>query len=219
MIVTIFDWDDTLMCTSHILNREGNSGDNSEGNSQTTLEKYEKISHNICELISIAKAHGTVFIVTNASLRWVHECIFKNLTPEVEEMMKSVGIFSTVDSGIAEKYDFPDRKKIAFAKLNGLFNKRNNTKHTLLCIGDCNHDRDAANHTREKIRDSTYVKNIKFIQAPSLDILISQQNLCISILPSLYTSEVHMDHFLSPVSPNIKDFIQSDIIITRNYMA
>ncbi len=234
MIVTIFDWDDTLMCTSHMIwenkmrdNLNGNEGNNgneegnrgNRGDTETVGNaSYLQIASNICTLISTAKSYGTVFIVTNASIEWVYDCIFKTLTKDVEDVIRSVAIFSTVNSGISDKHDVPFRKTVAFAKLSGLFNVRNDTKHTLLCMGDCSYDRDASNNIREKIKDSTYVKNIKFASQPTLDMLISQQNICISMLPSLYSTQLHMDHFLNPVVPNIRDFINSDIIVSKNYI-
>lgn len=202
MIVTIFDWDDTLMCTTQVTQL-----------SRTV--QFTELSANIVALLTLAKAYGPVFIVTNASREWVYDCVFKYLSPEVEVLVNSVGLLSTVNSGISQAYPVELRKTVAFDKMNRMFTKRGSGKHTLLCLGDCENDRIAANTLREKIGGITYVKNIKFVPEPTLEMLLTEQKICLELLPSFYAENTHMDHHLSHVSPNFEDFIENRIIINQ----
>jgi hypothetical protein len=209
MIITIFDWDDTLMCTSEIT-----------GRGRFANLDFTQISANIASLLRLAKRYGPVFIVTNASREWVYDCIFKHLTAEVEELVNSVGLLSTINSGIASQHPVEMRKTVAFSKMIGMFSKRG--KHTLLCLGDCENDRNAANAIREKIGSPTtssgsfaYVKNIKFVPEPTLEVLLTEQKICLELLPSFYAENTHMDHHLSHVSPNFEDFIENRIVINQ----
>jgi hypothetical protein len=208
MIITIFDWDDTLMCTSEIT-LFGNRPD------------FTQLSANIVGLLKLAKSYGPVFIVTNASREWVYDCIFKYLTAEVEELVNSVGLLSTINSGIANEHPVEMRKTVAFSKMISMFSKRG--KHTLLSLGDCENDRNAANAIREKIGSPAmgsgsfaYVKNIKFVPQPTMDVLLTEQKICLELLPSFYAENSHMDHHLSQVSPNFEDFIENRVVMNKN---
>merc|ERR1719162_1035584 len=60
--VIVFDWDDTLLCTSW-LNRMEDSAE--------TYEYLRKIAHHVRRVLEVALKSGHTYIITNAMHGWV----------------------------------------------------------------------------------------------------------------------------------------------------
>lgn len=187
MFITVFDWDDTLMATSHFQTNE-------DENIDTT-----RLSTNIRRLVSIAKTLGQVYIITNAEIGWVHQCI-NELLIDCEIILDQAHLFSTVDTRISSNLELEFWKSVAFNRVQALFTKRSRNNH-LLCFGDCENDRLATLRVRDRIGDYVHVKNVKFLEQPSLDLLIEQQNCCILMMNMIASHNGHLDYFLSGTLP------------------
>lgn len=178
----VFDWDDSLFPTTHLLKYKEDI-------------IFTEVSENIKTLISISKQFGEVYIITNANYDWVRNCINTYLT-DCHSILDQVHFISTIDSGIAGYTPIPRRKTVAFQRITGLFTSRSPENH-LISFGDSIHDRDACEFLRPKLVD-VYIKSIKFMDEPSYEFLLAQQNLIIQKLVDILTLPQSMDVKLHP---------------------
>jgi hypothetical protein len=184
MIVTIFDWDDTLFATTYYKNID------------LYTVKFPELSTSIIKCLSLALIAGSVYIITNGERAWVKRCIKRHLIG-CDDIIERVHLVSTVDSGISKLTSLERCKIVAFSLIAGHFNKRGSMHH-LICFGDCDYDREAAETMRIKISDTTYIKNIKMLRKPNLKILLAQHNLIHNIYNTLLLSNQNLDIKISP---------------------
>lgn len=192
MIVTVFDWDDTLMATTHLIKL-------------STPATFPELSLSIKKLLGVALEAGHVYIITNAEIAWVQKCIDENLI-DCENLLDRVHVLSTVDTGISKMTSIESRKTVAFSRIKGMFNKRGSMHH-LICMGDCFYDREAALNIKEQICEHTYVKNVKFLHRPDLKTLLFQQKVCLDTFKTLLMNPQHLDLMLTHDSPLPSKFI------------
>mmetsp|Transcript_28121 Transcript_28121/g.27925 ORF Transcript_28121/g.27925 Transcript_28121/m.27925 type:complete len:148 (+) Transcript_28121:544-987(+) len=88
--ITIFDWDDTILCTSYLNPNGYATNDPVPINVKPTLKKLETIA---IELLLKAVEHGDVYIITNAAHGWVEFSSEKYL-PKVYEILDKVTVVS-----------------------------------------------------------------------------------------------------------------------------
>ncbi len=177
MNIVVFDFDDTLMASSEVRKKSDTN--------------FEIISSNIDLLINSAKTFADiVFIITNAEKKWVLHCANTYLYSSKDTLL-SLPIISTVDRGYNVDNDIEFWKSIAFVDVLGEFFTEPG-KHRLFCIGDCIYDREAANSVRE-IYNNVSVKNVLFVQNPTIESLAKQQNLLYTHLEYLIKSKKHVD--------------------------
>ena len=186
MIVTVWDWDDTLMATSFLFRLGVNT------------VRFPELSKSIKRCLELSLKAGHVYIITNGEGDWVRQCITENLV-DCDNILERVHLLSTVDTGLSNITSVKQRKLNAFDRISGMFNKRK-VMHHLICFGDCMYDRKASDHIREKIGSFTYVKNIKFTNKPSLSDLLREQEVIQNIYPSLLIIDKHLDWSLFPTS-------------------
>ena len=92
MIITVLDFDDTLFATHHF--------------STSHVYTCEELSKSIGEMLDIVNRLSHVYIITNAQKAWVEYCM-KKFVPEckqLEKMIESGKIVSTIDTGISSCY-------------------------------------------------------------------------------------------------------------------
>jgi len=87
----IFDWDDTLLCTSY-LTPTGIFNDDFEL-SEKDKEKISKLEGHVLKILKLAVAKGDTYIITNAAPGWV-EYSCERFYPEVFEILNKVTIVS-----------------------------------------------------------------------------------------------------------------------------
>lgn len=173
--VTVFDWDDTLMPTTHL-------------NANKNIGSYPLISYNINTLISRAEKYGSVLIITNAELDWVKFCI--KLLPGCETVLNNIRIISAKTHG----YDIGENntwKKRMFLSILPEYLTDNITQ--LVCFGDAYHDREASLKIKNIFKGKIKVKNIKYCEFPSRSQLYNQQEIIMNNFDSLYRCNQHLD--------------------------
>jgi hypothetical protein len=181
MIITVFDFDDTIFATSHFFGKD----------------KFEcvELSNSINQILEIASKYGHVFIITNAEKKWVNKCVEKYL-PGCHILSKYIGcIFSTIDNGLTKDNHVSIWKTIAFQKKLELY-FQDAYRHDLICFGDNPYDRIAALNIKEKYKN-VVVKNTLMIENPSLDHLLQQHKIIIKVFESLSSYEGHLDLLMS----------------------
>ena len=201
MIVTVFDWDDTLMSTTDYFRREAISertsgdGEDSPDSSPTLSIKYPALTKRIRALLSAALSKGHVYIITNGEIGWVYKCIDENLVDEEtgqppRDLLERVHLLSTVDCGIARDTDVENRKTAALSRIGGMFNRRG-APHRLVAFGDCVYDREGVLMLKYKISKYTYVTNVKMMSRPDVHTLLAQQELLLKNFNGFYSGKHH----------------------------
>lgn len=163
----IFDWDDTLLCTSAL-----NDG----------LASASKLLHleNVVEsVLQAAIELGDTVIVTNANSSWVHDSS-KRFFPRLGATLEHVAVVSAREMF---EYTFPGEpfawKRSAFRYILGShYRKRRRVScalANLIVLGDSPAEMMAAHHAAHAIGAcKTLIKTVKFISSPSVSELIGQ---------------------------------------------
>jgi hypothetical protein len=175
--IIIFDWDDTLLCTSHL----------SENNllfcdctkfPEKDLKEVKQLEKAVFAILSLSIQNGCTYIVTNAAPGWVEYSISK-LYPSVTNLLKNIKIISA--RGLYEK-EFPTNprqwKINTFTEI--IFKSYElNMNANIICVGDSEHELEAGGFLSKKF-SKNYLKTIKFKESPRIKDLIVQNNLIIN---------------------------------------
>lgn len=189
--VIILDWDDTLLSSSWLAS-EGLKVDDTQEVPEVIRHELNELEELVLNLLMECCKHGIVSIVTNAETGWV-ELSSKKFIPRV---------FSYIEEGIRvvsarsnfEK-EFPDspaewKEKAFLLELSRL--PVDLTCLNLLVLGDSLNERNAG-HVAGTVYVGSYVKNVKFIERPTIEQLKRQLSLVISSLHHLCDHEGSFD--------------------------
>ena len=164
----IFDWDDTLLCTSYL--NPFSTGSNKIFSSKA-INHLKKIEGSVEKLLKAATQLGQTFIITNAEGGWV-EYSAQMYMPKVYELFDKVKIISA-----REKYErmFPGNpnewKNQAFL-LTGE-DLEESTITNLVVMGDSKIEMDAGAVLAAKF-STAWIKTIKFKECPTPNELNNQ---------------------------------------------
>lgn len=176
MIIVILDFDDTLFPTT-------------EYNKNSIIDN-EKVYENIKKFLDIMKVFSQIiYIITNASEEWVKHC-FVNILKKPLDCLDYINIISTVDKGYNNGVDISLWKQVAYEKVLNTYLQSD--KNILLFIGDNQYDRDGALYIKKTYPDHI-IKSIKYKILPTIDTLIKQQNLTLSLLVKILFMEENVD--------------------------
>lgn len=183
MIVTVFDFDDTLHATTYVHNYAFLLKD------ETHL-KLPELSDSIISLLSIARSiSDVVYIITNSEDGWIDLCAQRHL-PNCEEFLKQFPIIYR-DPEISKTYPFQQWKSQNFLKLAKHFSDKGETHH-LIAFGDLPYDR-MASMTIKALFPHVLVKNVMLASSPSVQFLIEQHNVIRNFMFYLARSNNHLD--------------------------
>jgi len=166
--VIIFDWDDTLLCTSYLNLRQDQ---NLSGATERHLRDIEGAARKLLEL---AMRLGHTFIITNAMNGWVEYSSAK-WVPELLPVLQKLRVISA-----RTKYEpqFPGEvskwKIQAFLEVQRQLDSQIITN--LISLGDSNFEMDAV-HVMGKEFAQALIKTIKFRENPSPEELLKQLEL------------------------------------------
>ena len=172
----IFDWDDTLMCTSFILSKA------------QPLSKDEKITlFNLGNLVSVflshCKEYGNVIILTNSAKNWVKQTALEKLgISDLED--NNIKIISTRDIYLKKGVDKKYWKEMA---LDEIFNKYKSKIENLICASDSERDINTFKKFMIKNKDIN-ISTIKFKRKPNLLVLIKEIKFLINCLGKIIGS-------------------------------
>lgn len=154
--VIVFDWDDTLLCTS-FLNRQ----------QQPPAETYEhlrSIAHHARSMLEIALKSGHTYIITNATADWV-EISAARWAPELLPVLQQVCIISARDRfQAAFPNDVTQWKVQAFLEVQRDLERTPITN--LIVLGDADFEMEAA-RIMGGMFDEALVKTVKFRPHPT----------------------------------------------------
>lgn len=196
--VLIFDWDDTLLCSSWLASH-GYRLDYPERLPADASAVLSALAKAVIRLLNDAKdAADEVMIITNAETGWV-ELSAAKFMPEVLEVLKDIPVLSARSTFEPKYPDNPlDWKLAAFAQEVDRFVKQAGTdvKKHVISIGDSVHERSALMAAMESVHDGV-CKSIKFVERPTVDQLMRQVDIMRSCVRSVVADKDSMDLMLS----------------------
>lgn len=185
----IIDWDDTLFPTSWVIKN------NIDLTSSTVRNKYivffSKLDLLLYKLFLKILKHGTMFIVTNATLKWI--IISSNILPSTQQLIrKKIPIISSRDS---YQNVYPENKilwkKFSFEELAD--NYKNNNIQNILSIGDAEYEFLALVNLYVYKNNKKILKSIKFLSSPSYETLIDQIEVLNNVITDVIKQKKHFD--------------------------
>uniref|UniRef100_A0A7S4SGU7 Uncharacterized protein n=1 Tax=Alexandrium monilatum TaxID=311494 RepID=A0A7S4SGU7_9DINO len=163
--VIIFDWDDTLLCTSFLQRYQGPRLTPMIASALRGIQGLTK------QLLKLAVRFGHTFIITNAMQGWVERSA-ATYVPELLPILRAVPVISA-----RSQYEpqFPDQvgqwKTQAFLEVQRNLDSRVITN--LISLGDSSHDIAAA-QSMGRLFSNVMTKTIKFAKNPSPEELVRQ---------------------------------------------
>jgi hypothetical protein len=187
--ILIFDWDDTLLCSSYLIRHNYFINETNKTKLQKYKDKLVKLENYVYTLLTTAIQYGDTYIITNASHGWV-EVSAQKYYPKIVSLFSSIRIISA--RHIYEK-DFPNNgalwKRCTFMNVANLYNKHKVTN--IIVVGDSECEIDAANQMGT-LFDEAFVKTIKCQEEPKPESIVMQLNLMIQQLNDIHSSTRNM---------------------------
>jgi len=147
----IFDWDDTILCTSAIQSAGG----------PPSRAELSALALEASSLLTMAKSLGTVMIITNGAAGWVEQSCSRYL-PELLPCLADIDIVSAREKFAGQYPDFPTQWKIAaFCEVK----ENSQTIANLVALGDQAAEMDAL-HEMAKLYRISYTKTLRFKMRP-----------------------------------------------------
>ena len=180
----IFDWDDTLLCTS-VLSPYGYFDDDIILSNQGK-EKIKKLEENVKKILELSINKSTTFIITNSEPGWV-EYSCKRFLPLVYPLLSQLNIISA--RGLFEKI-FPNNSRMwKIETFNTIYHSFNYLLPTnIICIGDSFIEIEAGKNLGKKF-NNCFVKTIKFKECPNIEELSMQIFLVIEKFNYIFSAE------------------------------
>ena len=181
--IFIFDWDDTLLCTT-VLSPLGYFDDDMVV-LPSRMEKIKKLEISVKKLLALTIEKGDTYIITNSEPGWV-EYSCKRFFPNTFHLLDKIKIISA--RGLYGK-KYPKKLKIwKNLAFNDLIKKYDiNLPTNIVCFGDSSYEIESAHGLSDKFQDG-YVKAIKFKEFPKIEELISQLNLVLDKFNFIYSA-------------------------------
>jgi len=188
-VVTIFDWDDTLLCTTHLEAVQRQYGA-IPVHVRDQLAQLEKVVH---QILVQAMAAGKVFIITNASEGWVQHSSGMCM-PGLVELLKQIEVISA-RAGFENAFpgDSHAWKMHSFLQVQNKLQMEAVTN--LLSVGDSHIEMDAV-HLLGKSFAHALVKTVKLWERPTPYELIKQLEVVREKLPEIYDSGTTLNIWL-----------------------
>lgn len=167
--ICILDWDDTCIASSWLgsINRPVDAED---------LDDFAILSRCVIAIISKAKMHGRLIIITNAMSGWVQESCTEYM-PSVLPYLSDVPIVSAQDK-YSHLYTNPTHWKIVAFRDEVFRGIAANSKLNIISIGDGPAEFTAVNSLQHLIPESLNInlitKGVKLLEKPHIKLLIKQ---------------------------------------------
>ena len=181
--IFIIDWDDTLFPSNWIVSNK------IDLTNEYIITKYKlyflELDKIINDFLVKLQYHGIVYIVTNATIRWIASCL--HLLPKTKHSVieKKVTIISARDT-YSNKSESPyDWKTFTFQdviytfiKNTGSFDK--DMRINIFSLGDANYEYVALINVDKYLKKENrnnfryYLKNIRFIEKPDFNVVVNQ---------------------------------------------
>lgn len=190
----VFDWDDTLLCTSHLASL-GIHLNSDTGLVDVHREQLEALALNVNRLLHIALQYGPVTVITNAEAGWVQLSAHKFL-PTVVPSLSKLTVLSARSAYETLYPDSPMKWKLhAFRHRVAAAHNRSQSNGRLLHVfsfGDSYVEREAVRSVTKPLTQ-TRCKSVKFTERPSVTALVHEVQLVCNCFGQIYNHIDDMD--------------------------
>lgn len=179
--IFVFDWDDTLFCTTSLGNAPLNK---IPSKCQAILNKLD---NSASTLLAKAANAGETFIITNSDKGWVEQSARFILPKTLKEITrKNIQVISARNL-YSELYpnDMYRWKMEAFLSLKSKF--EGDVMTNLVVIGDADIEMQAANALGKEFTHSI-VKTVKLKECPKVNELLKQQQIVLDLFDEIFMS-------------------------------
>eukprot|EP00930_Biecheleria_cincta_P100239 TRINITY_DN91872_c0_g1_i1.p1 TRINITY_DN91872_c0_g1~~TRINITY_DN91872_c0_g1_i1.p1 ORF type:complete len:261 (-),score=54.68 TRINITY_DN91872_c0_g1_i1:55-804(-) len=195
----IFDWDDTVMPSSWVLD-EGLRVDDATALSASQEEALAELARLAMRTLKLASRLGTVLLVTNAERGWV-ELSCQKFMPSLLPCLATVKTLSARSEYESAEAPSPfEWKYRAFTNEIGrafeidprLGDSRQPRRKNVLSFGDSGHEREAVINATANMPD-TRTKSLKFIDRPGVEELRKQHALIVKCMKQIVHHDGNLD--------------------------
>lgn len=185
--IIIFDWDDTLFCTSYFENKY-----NISVNENIKIDEKEKLNllkleEKVFKILHLAINSGDTYIVTNSSEGWINY-VTSIFYPLVYKFLIKSNKIKIISARKLYENEYPNNqsfwKLATFINISKLYNK--NILTNIMCFGDSNLEIEAINRISPLFKES-YIKTIMFMQNPNILQLNKQLKLCLNEFTKIHS--------------------------------
>lgn len=183
----VFDWDDTLFCSSFIF--PGGTANNDKRITQRDMAQIVNLDNIVFSILSKSLDLGEVCIVTNASCGWV-EFASNRFYKKSSELISKIKIVSARNKNEKTIPGIPKAWKVETflqnfeeVKFFGILN--------LISVGDSIIEMEAAKKLSSTMRNCV-LKTVKMQETPTLKDLIKQLELIDNKLDKIYSTARNM---------------------------
>lgn len=191
--ILIFDWDDTLLPSTWLVEHGLNLQEHSQP-SEDEREQLNQIAIRARMTLEAAQLLGEVVLVTNAERGWI-ELSCQKFMPSLYaslEGLKLISARSTYEElGISSPSEW---KFLAFeSEINEFYTLfPPERRRNIISLGDSRHEREALIRVAETMLNCC-TKSIKFVEQPEVGQLIKQHDLLLSSLGQLLQHDGNLD--------------------------
>ena len=183
--IIIFDWDDTLLCTS-LINKYRYFSEMKKYPMNDLLQ-ISLLEAFVMEILEKSFEKGDTYIITNSEKGWV-EYSCKKFFPNLFPLLSKLKIISSREK--YEKmhpYNFLMWKMEAFKYFINEYNYDIHLPTNIICIGDSIGDIEAGRSLEDRFK-IYFIKTIKFVKFPDIEELKEQLGLVIDKFDHLVSS-------------------------------
>ena len=196
--IYLVDWDDTMFPTS-FCNKNKIDLKNSSNISNYKLFFIE-LDKAILNVLEKLKLSGSVYIITNASIIWIKNCL--EILPKTKKyiMNNEIRIISARDI-YSKLNDSPFKWKIfTFQNVIDIVmnNKKNNNILNIISIGDASYEYygllNLDDYLQKKHKNNNYLlKSVKFIEKPTFEEITDQLDVLLKNIDSIVNKFYYID--------------------------
>ena len=175
LTVIIFDWDDTLLCTSFLSNNNFNYDEILKNN--FNIEQFGKLEKKVYDILSFSIQKGQTYIITNAEKEWV-EYTSKLFYPSILDLLNDIKIISARNENIL---NYPNDKRLwKINSFNNVLMKYDfQTIINIISIGDSFYEIEASKNLHSFFTNDV-IKTVKFKKVNKIEELIMQLDLVLN---------------------------------------
>ena len=185
--IIIFDWDDTLFCTSYLENKYNISINENIKISENEKLNLLKLEEKVFKILHLAINSGDTYIVTNSCEGWVNY-VTNIFYPLVYKFLINSNKIKIISARKLYENEYPNNQSIwklaTFINISKLYNK--NVLTNIMCFGDSNLEIEAINRISPLFKES-YIKAIMFMQNPNILQLNKQLKLCLNEFTKIHS--------------------------------
>jgi hypothetical protein len=188
--VIVFDWDDTLLCTSYLSTLD------QYWSMPPSIQNYlRRIAAVVKDLLELSLSLGQTFIITNAAPMWVQYSAAKYV-PDILPVLEKVRVISA--RGRFED-QFPGQ--VSQWKLNAFLEVQKQMDSqvvaNLIALGDAQFEMEAT-HAMAREFEVALVKTVKFHETPCPEALLKQLEIIAPKFKSIVEKGRHMKITMEP---------------------